>query len=69
MKVFIVERGEYGQGGWVLGIFKSLEGAIKLAEKEFDSWNCLDKIRSSETFWHWHSGVDYIDITEMEVLE
>ena len=68
MKVFIVERGEYGQGGSVLGIFKSLEGAIKLAEKEFDSWNWLtDKVRSSETSWH--GGVDYIDITEMDVLE
>ena len=68
MKVFVVERGEIGEGGSVFGICKSLEGAIKLAEVEFDSWDFVgNKRRISETSWR--GDCDYIDITEYEVNE
>jgi hypothetical protein len=67
MKVFVVERGEFGEGSSILGISASITGAINIAELEFDSWSWNDKKRVSETSWK--GGCDYIDITEIEVVE
>jgi hypothetical protein len=67
MKVFVVERGEFGDGVFILGISSSIEGATKIAKAEFDLWDWNDKKKVSETSWR--GGCDYIDIIEVEVVE
>jgi hypothetical protein len=75
--VFVVLVGEYGEGGSVLGIFKTLESACLFAPSvghmHGSPWE-EKEIRPDAGYSHevrklWRSGCDWMTVSEHEVGE
>lgn len=67
--VYVVEQGEYGEGGAVVGVARSLKGAqdIALSQRPVSgSWKKEDP-NNEEIEREWSSGCDYVRIRKCEV--
>lgn len=60
--VFIVEEGEFCEGGVIRGVFTTHEKALKYVKTYYDS----TKWKATRTN-RWEYGCDYVEIGEYEV--